>query len=236
MKSLLDNWNPDDTTVPPYHFNSLCYFDYQTEYQQALNYRNAEVPFLVYNVPEIDEVVERWSNLDYLLTKIGFEKYPTETSLDNHFMYFAPPEEKDRPGLTDSQGKPWVEPTKEVMMSFTKWLELAVFNHFKPLKRRKHAYFRISANAPDHWLFDELPFFQPKESLFMVDPSQQAGIHCRFGMNRSAIRHTPSLSVFLDLSLSLSLSLLVLVASSQKVTLTPLETMPSPSPVCVDGS
>jgi ribosomal protein L16 Arg81 hydroxylase len=31
-------------------------------------------------------------------------------------------------------------------------------------------------------LFDELTFFQPKESIYMVDPSEQKGIHCRFGM------------------------------------------------------
>lgn len=32
------------------------------------------------------------------------------------------------------------------------------------------------------YLFDELPFFQPKPSLYMVDYAEQKGIHCRFGM------------------------------------------------------
>jgi hypothetical protein len=229
MKYLLENWNPDDTTIPPYHFNSLCYFNYQTEYTKALKYRNAEVPFVVYNVPEVDEVVRRWSDLDYLVKKIGFGKYPTETSLDNHFMYYAAPSEEtaDRSKIRDSNGNPWVEPTKEVMMSFTKWLEMAVFNHFKPLQKRKHAYFRVSAGKEDHWLFEELPFFQPKESLFMVDPTEQAGIHCRFGMNR----FWTSL-----LSLSVSLFSHLLAASSLKVTLTHLGTMRSPSLVFVAGS
>ena len=31
-------------------------------------------------------------------------------------------------------------------------------------------------------LYDELPFFKPKESLFIVNPREQRGIHCRFGM------------------------------------------------------
>ena len=31
-------------------------------------------------------------------------------------------------------------------------------------------------------LFSELKHFTPKDSLYMVDPSQQRGIHCRFGM------------------------------------------------------
>jgi hypothetical protein len=33
------------------------------------------------------------------------------------------------------------------------------------------------------YLFDEFPFFQPKpQQLYIVDPTQQKGIHCRFGM------------------------------------------------------
>ena len=34
------------------------------------------------------------------------------------------------------------------------------------------------------YLFDELPFFQPRDDnpLYMVDPKKQKGIHCRFGM------------------------------------------------------
>jgi hypothetical protein len=229
MKYLLDNWNPDDTTIPPFHFNSLCYFDYNTEKQKAFNYRDAEVPFIVYNVPEIEEVVERWSDLEYLQTKIGHGRLPTETSLDNHFMYYVPPDEKDRSEITDSKGNPWVEPTKEVLMSYSKWLEMAVFNHFKPLEKRKHAYFRVSADDQSHWLFQELPFFQPKESLFMVDPTEQAGIHCRFGMNRlssSLLRYEPMCPL-----LTLNRA-----ASSQRAILMPVATMPSPSLVSAAGS
>lgn len=62
MKRLLDNWNPDDTNIPPMHFNSICRFDYQKEFHKALNYRNAEKPFIVYNVPEVDEVVRKCGN------------------------------------------------------------------------------------------------------------------------------------------------------------------------------
>lgn len=33
------------------------------------------------------------------------------------------------------------------------------------------------------YLFDELPFFQPRpQQLYLTDPRQQKGIHCRFGM------------------------------------------------------
>ena len=45
-----------------------------------------------------------------------------------------------------------------------------------------HYYFRVSDSDKASWLFEELPFFQPKRSLFLKEPSQQRGIHCRFGM------------------------------------------------------
>jgi ribosomal protein L16 Arg81 hydroxylase len=35
-------------------------------------------------------------------------------------------------------------------------------------------------------LYDELPFFKPKKSVFMVNPDEQRGIHCRFGMRSVA--------------------------------------------------
>ena len=31
-------------------------------------------------------------------------------------------------------------------------------------------------------MFDELTFFKPVESLYIVNPRDQMGIHCRFGM------------------------------------------------------
>ena len=47
----------------------------------------------------------------------------------------------------------------------------------------KHYYFRITAMRQPHYMFDELPFFQPKPSIFIKEPRGQRGIHCRFGMS-----------------------------------------------------
>jgi hypothetical protein len=46
-------------------------------------------------------------------------------------------------------------------------------------------YLRISTTGlrkKSAWISDELPMLTPKASHFMVDPAQQRGIHCRFGM------------------------------------------------------
>ncbi len=42
---------------------------------------------------------------------------------------------------------------------------------------------RVSASSISHWVFEDLQFYQPVKSFFIVEPSQQKGIHCRFGMN-----------------------------------------------------
>ena len=73
MTTILSNWNPDNTVIPATHFDSLCHFNYSdpVQLQQAYDYREAEVPFVVYNVPEVDDVVRKWSNLDYVQEKLG---------------------------------------------------------------------------------------------------------------------------------------------------------------------
>lgn len=184
MKDVLDHWNPDDTSIPSFHYNSLCYFNYQTEYQKALNYRNAELPFIVYNIPEVEEVVKKWSDLNYLNNKIGPTKtYRTATSEDNHFMYYNMPNRNGE--YTEANGKKWKQPTGQTQMTFSEWVKVAAMNHNKSLPERRHLYFRVSAESPGHWIFQDLTFFQPKKNFFMVQPADQRGIHCRFGMKRS---------------------------------------------------
>jgi hypothetical protein len=178
LVDIVTNWNPDNTEIPPFHYDSLCHFDYQNkeDYQKAMRYRTAERPFVVYNIPEVNDVVKKWNDLDYIHKKLGNKKYRTETSKTNHFMYWT-----NSPRFLRNN-KDWEQPTDIVQEPFDKWLELAVKGQNKSLEQRTHEYFRVSSDMGNSWLFDELPFFQPKSSLWMVDPKSQRGIHCRFGM------------------------------------------------------
>jgi len=183
MLDIINNWNPDDTNIPNFHYDSICHFDFQnkTQLQSALNYRAAELPFIMYNIPEVDAVVKKWNNLDYLSKLLGSKSYRTEVSESNHFMYWH----GGGSSLTKN-GKAWKAPTKVISRRFEDWLELAVKGQNKSLVEREHQYFRVSSDMGNPWLFKELPFFQPKESVFIVNPKEQRGIHCRFGM-RSVI-------------------------------------------------
>lgn len=177
IMNITSHWNTDDTEIPPFHFDALCHFDYQdpVENKKAWAYRKAEVPFVVYNMPEVDEVVRKWSDVDYLDSKLGKKAYRTETSKDNHFMYW-------NGGGKFLRGQKWEPPTGLAQVKFEDWLELAVKGQNKSLETREHQYFRVSSDMGNNWLYDELPFFKPKQSLIMVTPSEQRGIHCRFGM------------------------------------------------------
>jgi len=174
---VINNWNPDNTEIPDKHYDTLCHFDFQNAAQQklAFEYRDAEVPFVVYNVPEIDAVVKKWSDLDYLQKKLGSRQYRTEKSDSNHFMYW-------NSGKQSSRFKNWKEPTKIIKSTFEDFIEVAIKGQNITLEERKHEYFRVSSDAGNPWVAEELAFFDPKPSLFIKEPSEIRGIHCRFGM------------------------------------------------------
>ena len=76
----------------------------------------------------------------------------------------------------------WEPPTGIVQETFEDWLQIAVTGQNMSIEERTHQYFRVSSDLNNEWLFDELPFFQPKPSLMIIEPREQRGIHCRFGM------------------------------------------------------
>lgn len=205
---ILEKWNADDIVPPSFidedgnqvflHHNSLCIFDYHRDYHKAMAYREAQLPFIVENDPAVLKTVARWNLPHYMYRLLGDVSHRTEFSLTNNFLFHVPPRLKSRfrpgtaPRLREINEPPgWHRPTKLVRMSFAKWIEKARTN---PTPKDPHWYFRLiscGTRAPDgscdenasEFLFDELPFFQPKlNSLYLVDPSKQNGIHCRFGM------------------------------------------------------
>ena len=107
----------EEMPPPAYVYDSLRRFDWRSESDRrlAFAYRKAEVPFIVSNIPVIEESVEKWSDLEYLKGKLTKRSYLAEYSNDNHFMYFS-----------GSRGpKGWKPPVENRQMSFPKWLEFS---------------------------------------------------------------------------------------------------------------
>jgi hypothetical protein len=53
LLDILADWPPDDPTPHPLVYQGLRVFDYTKDYQKALTYRAAEVPFVVRNDPQV---------------------------------------------------------------------------------------------------------------------------------------------------------------------------------------
>jgi hypothetical protein len=172
LMDLIDNWNPDSTEIPERHYNSICRLDYQKDYDKAMRWREAEVPFIVYNIPEVDEASAKWMTPGYLHKRLGKAKWHTEISHNNHFMYYRLGPRKSRDA--------WTPPTRAERWTYDQWLKKATAVQ-NISAEQEHYYFRVSyPEAP--FVVDDIPIFAPKPSLFIKEPKHQRGIHCRFGM------------------------------------------------------
>lgn len=174
---VLQHWNPDDTQVPERIYQGLCTIDWRDPDQQEIAsiYRQAELPFLIHHHPELWETAERWSHYDYMINLVGEESYKNEHSTNNHMMYW-----KLRGQQTGPEG--WKPPTKIKGQSYKDWYSKAMgLESREDTASVEHFYFRLDAKTDDHWMYDELPFFRPQKSFFMVEPHEARGINCRFG-------------------------------------------------------
>jgi len=205
---VLSNWKPND--IPEERktiYQGLCRFNYQKEFYKALAYRRAEKPFILRDDPQILKVVERWSKPNYLSSVLGEGvRYMTEYSESNHLMFYRT---KKGEGVFERQrkrhrnrGEEWVPPIQKLTMTYDEWLEKANQPKIAMGPDKPHWYFRVNAKKENgtknhrpqklerdsssvdrgNVMYDELPFFQPEESFYIVDPTETRGINCRFGM------------------------------------------------------
>mmetsp|Transcript_35156 Transcript_35156/g.85067 ORF Transcript_35156/g.85067 Transcript_35156/m.85067 type:complete len:622 (-) Transcript_35156:81-1946(-) len=237
LLEVLNHWGPDDPQIPSDSkvFQGLCIFDYEKDYDKAMNYRRQELPFVVKGDPEVQETAKRWNAPGFMERMLGNVRHRTEYSESNHFLYWQPPRGQSHARLHAQQRREgrraqqrdgrggggkrnagghdppqfgatqqqrdhnndgaWKEPTTMMRMTYGEWLSHANMTEGETVgPDDPHWYFRLIGcgetgprgecdKGSSEYLFDELPFFQPKESLYIVDPLEQKGIHCRFGMH-----------------------------------------------------
>lgn len=139
MVDILRAWNPDDVAIPssyPKH-NSLRVFDYQTELDAALLYRDFEVPFVIRNVPNLMQAGDKWTD-EYLSSHAAAHSKRTETSVNNHFMYYNAGALRGR--------KP---PTEAVDITYDKWSTRASERDATPTDNKPLFYMRMSGWQKD---------------------------------------------------------------------------------------
>jgi hypothetical protein len=66
----VNNYSNDDSSIPTEIYNGLCIFDYTQDYDKAMTYRRAELPFVVDNDPHVARTVERWSSSNNYLEQL----------------------------------------------------------------------------------------------------------------------------------------------------------------------
>lgn len=179
LPAIVTDWNPDDTEIPSRIYQGLCVFDYDIDGDKITAYREAEVPFVLENHPEMASTVERWNSPNYLSKLLGDSAQRNEHRLGNHFMFWRTKGLKTTP-----QG--WKPPTDNVELTYDEWRSRAEQLEQHPDTDAEHWYFRLNAAWPDMnpFLYDELPVFRPDNgpSLMMVEPEAERGINCRLGM------------------------------------------------------
>jgi oxalate decarboxylase/phosphoglucose isomerase-like protein (cupin superfamily) len=180
LYDLINEWNPDDPDPPALFRETLQHFNYSDPYERekAALFRDAEIPFKLYDVPEVEEVVNKWND-DYLLKEMLVGNYHVEKSKNNHFMYWT---------NSGRKNAKFVPPTTFIHnMSFKRWLEIAKQAEVDRMTNAsEHYYFMTNTPAHDHkrsYISRDLPFLSTEEdNFFITNTGANKGIQCRFGM------------------------------------------------------
>jgi hypothetical protein len=96
----------------------------QSEYNDALKYREAEVPFVVDNIPDLEKAVDAMAKDVELTAMMGGDvKYIMDSSESPHFMFY------NKAGadalLKANQSAAIIRPTTEMRLTFSRWLKRA---------------------------------------------------------------------------------------------------------------
>jgi hypothetical protein len=119
MADILEDWNADIVTIPSHYgrYSSLRVFDYEHDQNELEEYRKAEVPFIIKNLPGMQRTLDEWAKDEYLVSLMGKDtKYAAEKNDNNHFMYYN----KGRGGRSNFN-----PPTEETRITLPDWLTLA---------------------------------------------------------------------------------------------------------------
>jgi hypothetical protein len=158
---------------------------------EARRLRNHEVPFVLFNVPAVEEVARKWRP-EYLARQFADDACTVRVSQDNHFMYHN----RRLAEQYASAGRSYAPPTAEAVSTFSQWLEATSrleegwaggafpWGGRTPTGDRRvapHRYLASGAGCGDGFLARDLDGFSgQRPSLFVHDVARHRGPHCRF--------------------------------------------------------
>ena len=195
MGELLSRWPQDEIDdVPSPFVEKLMHFDFSNpeELRMAKKYRDAELPFKVYNVPELQAANTKWTD-EYLSDNFDVTHYfgnhppkasgTCQESPDSFFAFYTP-----IGWDVATMGPP---PTRNNDYTFLTWASHARYADAIGLPFDKpHFYYQAGVPKEERlmdehsWTFisRDLPSFSSStETFFVFHPDEQKGIQCRFG-------------------------------------------------------
>ncbi|ETI47771.1 hypothetical protein L915_07880 [Phytophthora nicotianae] len=187
--ALFDNWKAENTAMPPAIFDSICHFNVSDpyEFRLAQMFREMEVPFVAYGIPELTAAAVRWTD-EYLTEKLNPKAlYKVHVANDSHFMYYL--KSKQLAGEKDTYESRW--------MTYPQFVK--TISDVKPLeeagKPHEYYYFMLKQNdfsKQASFIYNELQFLNPTLTehdprfgdLFIRDAAiaKERGMRCRLGM------------------------------------------------------
>jgi len=180
LLSLIEAWNPDNPDPPAIFHETLPHFNYSNPVERAMaaSYRDAEVPFKIYNIPEFMKTSSLWTD-EYLVN--AFHEHGeqhVEKSKNNHFMFWA---------MRGRNVKDYIPPTEVVKLKFESWLQEAyAADQNKAPNTTSHLYFMTGSPPRDYgntFVARDLPLFSTRSNnFFITNVGANKGIQCRFSM------------------------------------------------------
>lgn len=187
---MMHHWDQDEDNKGIIT-ETLIHFDFSNpeELAKARKFRDAMLPFKLYNVPEIDRATDLWTDA-YVSRGFGDDGYrpdnaqgTAQESTNHYFAFYTPPN-----WVGDKMGVP---PVRNNDMEFSQWAMHARYADATRLATdQPHFYWQSGAprderySPKNEWSFisRDLPSFSATEENFiMFHPEEQKGIQCRFG-------------------------------------------------------
>lgn len=180
LLDIVRTWNPDIIEPPEPFVETLQHFNYSDPKERAIAklFRQQEIPFKLYDIPEFKKVGDKWT-VEYLSDKFKIHDSKVEKSKNNHFMYWTKRNMKD-----------YTPPTEIIEMTFDEWLLKAIYADEKKISNATEHYYFMAGSPPiyydknpDSFIYQDLKLFQATQNNFFVfDYKKNKGIQCRFGM------------------------------------------------------
>ena len=186
LGSLMDHWDQDEDfegtiTETLLHFN----FSDPKELEMARKFRDADLPFKLFDVPEVQAANLKWTD-EYLSKHFDIEGRANGHTSEspNHYFAFYNMQKWN----TEIHG---LAPTRKINWNYRRWCQHA---HYADAKRlspdQPHFYWQSGVDQSERFLDHDqqsfisrdLPSWSSTTGNFIVfHPEEHKGIQCRFG-------------------------------------------------------